>query len=79
MVIPKRLELVGRAEYLFTEGFPNIGEYYTLGANYYLYGNNVKIQTDVTYTPEAVQTDTGDTQLQNANEIIYRMQFQVSF
>ncbi len=79
MVIPKRLELVGRAEYLFTEGFPNIGEYYTVGANYYLYGNNVKIQTDVTYTPEAVQTDTGDTQLQNAKELIYRMQFQVSF
>lgn len=79
MVIPKRLELVGRAEYLFTQGLANIGEYYTIGANYYIYGNNVKIQTDLTYTPEAVQTDTGDTQLQNAHELAYRMQFQVSF
>jgi hypothetical protein len=79
MIIPKKLELVGRAEYLFTEDFPNIGEYYTVGANYYIMGNNVKIQTDVTYTPEAVQTDTGDTQLQNSHDLIFRMQFQVSF
>jgi len=79
MVIPKKLEFVGRAEYLLTEGFPNIGEYYTVGANYYLMGNNAKIQTDVTYSPEAVQTDTGDTQLQNAHQLAFRVQFQLSF
>jgi hypothetical protein len=79
MVIPNKLELVGRVEYLLTEDFANIGEYYTVGANYYLYGNNVKVQMDLTYTPEAVQTDTGDTQLQNAHELAFRMQFQVSF
>lgn len=79
MVIPHRLELVGRAEYLFTQGFANVGEYYVVGANYYIFGNNVKIQTDLTYSPEAVQTDTGDTQLQNAHELAFRTQFQVSF
>ncbi len=79
MLIPKKFEIVGRYGCLLTEGSPNIGEYYTLGANYYLVGNNAKIQADVTYSPEAVQTDTGDTQLQNAQELAFRVQFQVSF
>ena len=52
-VIPYRLELIGRAGMLFTEGYPNIGEVYTLGANYYVYGQNLKIQSDVTFTPES--------------------------
>jgi phosphate-selective porin OprO and OprP len=79
MLIPNKFELTGRVQYLLTEGSPNIGEYYALGANYYLAGHNAKIQTDVTYTPESVYTDAGETQLQNTHQLSFRVQFQVMF
>jgi len=79
MIIPQKLELAGRVQYLLTEGSPNIGEYYTVGANYYIYGHNAKIQSDVTYTPEAVYTDAGENHLQNSHELSFRVQFQVAF
>jgi phosphate-selective porin OprO and OprP len=79
MLIPQKLEVVGRVQYLFTEGFPNIGEYYQLGANYYIFGHNAKIQTDITYTPESVYTDAGEDQLQNTHQIAFRAQLQVMF
>jgi len=79
MLIPDKLEIAGRVSYMLTEGSSNIGEYYTLGANYYLFGHNAKIQTDVTYTPESVYTDAGETQLQNSHQLSFRAQLQVMF
>ena len=79
MIVPKKFEVAGRIQYLLTEGSNNIGEYYTLGANYYIAGHNAQIQADMTYTPESVFTDTGDTQLQNTHQIAFRMQLQVMF
>jgi phosphate-selective porin OprO/OprP len=78
-VIPEKLELAARAGVLLTEGGPNIGEFYSLGANYYLYGNNVKLQSDVTYTPEAPYTDSAAALLQNTHDVIFRMQLQLKF
>jgi hypothetical protein len=79
-IIPKRLELVGRAGELLTEGLPNRSEFYSLGANYYLFGHNVKFQGDVTYIPnEAAYTDAASDVLINKQSLTTRLQFQVKF
>jgi hypothetical protein len=79
MVIPQRLELVGRAGILLDEGDPNIATYYTLGANYFLYGNNAKILADINYVPETAYTDAATLQIANTNEVVLRVQFQLKF
>jgi len=79
MVVPQKLELIGRAGFLLTEGAPNIGEFYTLGAAYYLYGNSVKLSSDITYSPEAAYTDASASLLQNTSNLSYRLQLQVKF
>jgi hypothetical protein len=78
-IIPQKLELVGRAGVLATEGATNIGEFYSLGANYYIYKHNFKIMTDVTYTPEAPYTDSATSLLQNTQDIAFRLQVQLRF
>jgi hypothetical protein len=78
-VIPQRLELIARAGMLLTEGYPNVGEVYTIGANYYIFGQNFKIQTDVTYTPEAPFTDAASGLLQNTHDVVARIQLQAKF
>jgi hypothetical protein len=79
MLLPHRFEVVGRAGVLLDEGDPNMAEYYTLGANYYLYGNNAKILADLNYTPEASYTDASTLQINNTQEIVLRVQFQLKF
>jgi len=78
-IIPQKLELAARAGALLTEGGPDIGEFYSLGANYYLYGDNAKIQADATYTPEAAYTDAAASLLQNTHDLIFRVQLQLKF
>ncbi len=77
MIIPQRLEIVGRAGVLLDEGDPNISDYYTLGANYYLFGNNAKILADINYAPETAYTDAATLQILNTNEVVFRLQFQL--
>jgi hypothetical protein len=79
MIVPQKLELVGRGGVLLTEGDPNIGEYYTAGANYYLFGNNAKVSADVTYSPEGAFTDAGDGSIQNSHEVLFKLQLQLAF
>jgi hypothetical protein len=78
-VIPQKLEVVGRAGALATEGGHDIGEFYTAGANYYVFGNNFKIMGDVTYTPEAAYTDSSENLLLNTHDVIFRLQLQLKF
>jgi hypothetical protein len=78
-IVPQKFELVARAGFLGTEGAPNIGQYYSLGANYYVYKHNFKIVADVTYTPEAPYTDAATGQLQNTQDIMVRLQAQLKF
>ncbi|HVX83627.1 MAG TPA: porin [Phycisphaerae bacterium] len=78
-VVPQKLEVLGRIGGLFTEGYPNVGEYYSLGANYFFYGQNMKLQSDITYSPESAFTDPASLQLQNASDLAFRVQFQVKF
>ncbi len=44
-IIPQHLELVGRGGVLDTEGSDKLAQYYSAGANYYIYGQNLKIQS----------------------------------
>ena len=79
MIIPQKLEIVGRGGVLLTEGDPNIGDYYTLGANYYLFGDNAKVSADATYSPEGAFTDAGNGTIQNTHEVIFKLQLQLAF
>ncbi len=78
-VIPQKLELLGRIGYMGTEGYKNIGEFYSVGADYYVFGHNFKIQSDVTFTPEAAYTDAAASLLQNTHDVIARVQVQLKF
>jgi hypothetical protein len=73
------LELLARAGAVATEGYPNVGEFYSLGAIYYIYGQNFKVASDVTYTPEAPFTDSAAALLQNTHDVTFRLQLQVKF
>ena len=79
MIVPQRLELLGRAGVLLDEGDPNIAEYYTVVANYYFFGNNAKILADVNYTPETAYTDPATLEIANTNEVVLRVQLQLKF
>ncbi len=61
-LVPHKFEIVGRIGQLLTCGLPNTMEEYTLGANYYLFGQNAKLQFAETYIPnEAAFTDSAPT------------------
>jgi hypothetical protein len=55
------------------------GEFYTVGANCHVMGQNVKLQADVTYSPEAPFTDAASGLLQNSHDIALRLQLQARF
>jgi len=79
-MLNKQWEVVARAGNTMTEGSPNASQEYALGLNYYIFGKNVKIQTDVTYDPcEAAFTDTTLGTTQNTEDLTYRLQLQVKF
>ena len=79
-MLNKNLELVARAGQFITEGSPNRSEEYALGANYYFYGQNLKLQADVTYVPnEAFGTSSTLGTAANTQDVIFRMQLQLKF
>jgi hypothetical protein len=79
MIIPQKLELVGRGGVLDTEGSDKLAQYYSAGANYYLYGQNLKIQSDVTYTPDSAFTSATGSLLANTQDLLFRVQLQLKF
>jgi hypothetical protein len=78
-IVPQKFEVVFRGGLLGTEGAPNIGQFYSLGANYYVYKHNFKIVGDVTCVPEAAYTDSATSMLQNTQDWIFRLQVQLKF
>ena len=79
MIVPQKFEVLGRAGAILTEGNASIADYYSVGANYYLYGNNVKVSADVTYSPEAAFSDAGDASIANTHEVMFKLQLQLAF
>ena len=79
-MLTKNLELVARAGQFITEGSPNRAEEYAVGANYYVYGQNLKIQADVTYVPnEAFMSSSVLGTAANTQDVIFRLQLQLKF
>ncbi len=79
MIIPAKLQIVARAGALLDEGDPKIAQFYTLGTNYYLYGNNAKVTADVSFTPQAAYTDASTLQITNTQQVVFRLQLQLKF
>ena len=78
-IIPQHVELVGRGGVLDTEGSDKLAQYYSAGANYYIYGQNLKIQSDVTYTPDSAFTSATGSLLANTQDLLFRVQLQLKF
>lgn len=79
-VIPKKLELVARFGQLVTCESSDTMEEYTIGANYFMFGHNLKLQTDITYIPgEAAFSDVNAGTVINTSNLIYRLQLQLKF
>ncbi|HUO10095.1 MAG TPA: porin [Phycisphaerae bacterium] len=79
-MLNKHWELVARAGDLFTEGADNQMQTYALGVNYYLFGQNLKIQSDLTYIPnEAAYANSCIDTAINTQDLIFRMQVQLKF
>ncbi len=79
-IIPQKLEVLGRVSSISSEGPSDSAQFYTIGANYYLAGQNAKISTDITFVPSesAVAGSDGDIYLNN-EAFVYRLQFQLKF
>lgn len=78
MILPK-WEVVGRAGQYYTEGGSNHLDEYTFGLNYFIFGQNLKVQADVTYIPDAAFTSSTDGTSQNTSDFITRLQLQLKF
>jgi hypothetical protein len=79
-MLNKNWEIVGRVGQLRTEGAPNTMEEYALGLNYYLFGKNFKIQSDVTFIPnEAAYSSSSPGTVLNTQETLFRLQLQLKF
>jgi hypothetical protein len=79
MFAPK-WEAYGRFGQLLTEGGPNRMEEYAGGLNYYLFGQNAKIQGEAVYVPNeaAFSSSTASTSA-NTQDLIFRLQLQLKF
>lgn len=79
-LVPRKFEVYGRFGQLLSEGLYDRMEEYSLGANYYIYGHNLKLQGDVTYIPcEAAYSDSAVQTTLNTQDILARVQLQLRF
>ena len=78
-LLPHKLEMAARVGQLFTDGLPNEMEEYTLGLNYYLFGENAKIQSAVNYIPNEAALTNNVGSVANTQDIYGEVQFQLKF
>ena len=81
-LVPHQWEIAASFGQLYTLGVSdanNAATYIQGGINYYLFGNNAKIQVAETYTPLAAFTDANYGTAQNTRDYITQVQFQVAF
>lgn len=78
MFLPK-WEIVGRAGQYYTEGASRHMDEFTLGLNYFIFGENAKLQGDVTYIPDAAFSSSTDGTAQSTRDFITRIQMQLKF
>ncbi len=79
-IVPHRWEVVGRFDQLLNQGGNKTCQEYTVGLNYYLYGEHAKVQSAVTYIPKgAALTDPFAGTVANTQDIIGEIQVQLKF
>ncbi len=79
-IVPHKWEVVGRFAQLKTQGSNLTATQYELGLNYYMFGENAKIQGAVSYLPSgAPYTSAGVDSAINTQDIIGQLQFQMKF
>jgi hypothetical protein len=79
-MVTKNLELAVRAGQFVTEGSPNQSMEYAVAATYFLYGHNLKLQSDFTFVPgEAAFTSSTLGTAANTQDAIFRLQLQLKF
>jgi hypothetical protein len=81
-IVPHQWELAASFGQLYTLNVANAhnaGTFVQAGVNYYLFGNNAKIQVAETYTPLAPFTDANYGTSQNTRDYVTQVQFQVAF
>ncbi|HMD52968.1 MAG TPA: hypothetical protein VKJ65_00255 [Phycisphaerae bacterium] len=81
-IMPHKWELDASFGQLYTVGVAaanNSATFIQAGVNYYLFGNNTKIQFAETYTPLAPFSDTNYGTSQNTRDFVSQIQLQVAF
>lgn len=78
-IIPQKLELAGRVGGIWDTNGNNVWEYEG-GVNYYIRGNNLKLQADVTKIYELpLSSNRMDWANQNDDVVLFQLQLQASF
>ncbi len=78
-IVPHRWELAARIGDLTTDGQGKQSMEYTAGVNYYIFGENAKIQTAFTYLPNAAYSSPNIGANANTQDFITQVQLQVKF
>ncbi len=78
-ILPKHLELAGRFGQLYTNGLAHEMDEYTFGANYYLFGENLKFQLAETYVPRQAALTSNTGLLINTQDWVTQAQVQLKF
>jgi hypothetical protein len=78
-LIPRKFEIVGRFGQLYTDGLPHEMDEYAAGLNYYLFGENARLELAETYIPRQAALTSGNGTFINTRDWITEAQFQVKF
>ena len=78
-ILPKHLEIAGRAGQLYTNGLHHEMTEFTFGVNYYLFGENLKFQLAETYVPNQAALTSNTGLVQNTQDWLTQAQLQFKF
>ena len=78
-IVPKHLEVAGRYGQFFNDGLHHQWEEITGGVNYYLFGQNLKLQVAETYVPRQAGLTSGNGITINTQDWVTEVQAQLKF
>jgi hypothetical protein len=78
-VVPKHLEIAGRFGQLYTNGLHHEMDEYEVGLNYYIRGQNLKLQLAETYIPRQAAVTSNYGSITNTQDWITQIQLQLKF
>ena len=78
-LVPHHLEVAGRFGQLYTNGLRHEMDEWTFGVNYYLYGENLKLQVAETYVPRQAALTSNTGLVANTQDWLTQVQAQLKF